>query len=77
MADKCDVTLASMSAADIGIAFTIGDVSRRIDNGVSLIDGVATSASLSRIGVNDPDGVAESSSATTADWPFPLHNGFL
>ena len=70
-----DVTLVSMSA--VGVGLIIGVVSRRIDNGVSLIDGVATSASLSRIGVNDPDGVAESSSATTADWPFPLHNGFL
>ena len=70
-----DVTLASMSAAGVGLI--IGVVSRRIDNGVSLMDGVAMPASFSRVGVSDPDGVPESSSTTTADWPLPLQRGAL
>ena len=72
-----DVTLVSMSA--VGVGLIIGVVSRRIDNGVSLMDGVAMppsaspspspspSPSGSRVGVSDPEGVPESSSTTTAD----------
>ena len=68
-----DVTLVSMLA--VGVGLIIGVVSRRIDNGVSLMDGVAMppsaspspSPSGSRVGVSDPEGVPESSSTTTAD----------